>query len=188
MLLGICLKDAGAVVPLLVLWVGAAIPGIAMKRVHSSVASDSEDQGSEHAYEDVVETMISKGCKYGVQWEAFNQVIGIQEAILKACELVEQDGVKAWYIGACKDPHDRFFSEPSPHSRRFHCLHPLLLRKNAGEVEKAVLQGCLEQLLLFPLRDKCANRSGGGEGIHARSLRFVYVCLQWNESSLRAFA
>ena len=99
-----------------------------MKRAHDRVASDAEDQGSEKCFEDILEVVMAKGSKYSIQWEALNEVIGIKEAVAKAICLIQQENVEAWYIGACKDPYDRFFSEPNPHCRRFHCLHPLLLR------------------------------------------------------------
>ena len=46
--------------------------------------------------------------------------------------------------------------------------------KNMGKLEKEVLAGCKECLG----SSVCDNKSDGGEKVHAKSVRFLYVCVR----------
>jgi len=87
-------------------------------------------------------------------------------------------------VGACKDPYDHFFEEPSPHCMRFHCLYPVWLGKKAGAMEKEVLLHCRWDEEALP-KCKNAKSSKGGERISPKSIRFVYVCVRWKRFSVQ---
>ena len=54
-------------------------------------------------------------------------------------------------------------------------MYPLLLGKDMGKVERNVLEVLRKGEVKL---SKMANIGGGGEGIHRRSLRFLYVCVR----------
>ena len=154
-----------------------------MKRSFSEIASD-EESTSPACLDDIRSAVASKKDKFCVQWDYFEY--DEESAKEMAVSIVEHPDVETWYVGACKDPYDRFFEQPSPHSVRFHCLYPVWLGKKAGDMEKEILR---HSRWARSGHSKCQNApsSKGGEGISPLSIRFVYVCVRWTRASLRVF-
>ena len=152
-----------------------------MKRSISEIASDEESTGAA-GLDDIRLAVASKDHKFCVQWDHFEY--DEDSAKENAVSIVKHPDVEAWYVGACKDPYDRFFEQPSPHCVRFHCCYPVWLGKKAGDMEKEVLR---HSRWTESGQSKCQNApsSKGGEGISPLSIRFVYVCVRWTRASLR---
>ena len=152
-----------------------------MKRSLATGPSDGDSESSDHV-DDVVGAVQSKKDKFSVQWMFFQD--DDETAKEYAVSIVEHPDVESWYVGACKDPYDRFFEEPSPHCVRFHCLYPVWLGKKAGGIEIDILRHCRWARTDI---SKCANApaSRGGEGISPLSIRFVYVCVEWTRASVQ---
>ena len=72
----------------------------------------------------------------------------------------------------------RFFKEPSPHKLKYDALFPLFIDKNMGKYEKSFLKVLRAGNVAT---DKLKNLSGGGEGIHFKSNRFLYFTVKYRE-------
>ena len=157
------------------------LPKFSSATMKRSISEVSEDVSDGESWEDVRWAVQGKQSKFCVQWEHLSKAQDDAQEI--AVSIVQHPEIESWYVGACKDPYDRFFEDPSPHCMRFHCLFPVWLGKKAGQMEKEVFFHCRCVQEALP---KCSNAasSKGGEGISPLSIRFVYVCVKWKRSFL----
>ena len=110
--------------------------------------------------------------KYGVSWEFMGPN---QQALTQARLFCVREGVQSYYIGVTKEPVARYHEiEEGAHCRRFHQMFVLAVGKHMGQLEKVVIAGCRKSC-----PELCENKSGGGEGIHEESVRFLYICLRF---------
>ena len=146
-----------------------------MKRHHEP----DEDSDSSQSFQDVISQAYAEADQYGVSWCFFEpgQTRTSRTTAFQAMKTkVASPEVQEYYIGVCKSPAHRFYNEPAPHKLRFDAIFPLLVGQNMGKTEKNYLQVLRAgQVDLH----KLMNKSGGGEGVHARSVRFLYFCVKW---------
>ena len=118
----------------------------------------------------------------GVLWGSY-QIEHSPEAVLGAAkEIAARADVLSFYVGVCKSPVQRFYEKPRaewvPHMERFHAMYMLSLGRHMGELEKNLIRECRSVA-----SQKCLNKSGGGEGIHRKSIRFCYVAVRFRSGA-----
>ena len=145
-------------------------------------ASDTEleesDSGSQQDFEDVVERAQLKELSYGILWLHFGE---IAEAKLKALTIASLPEVQAFYIGVCKIPASRFYEADSALCREYQRMYPLAVGKNMGRLEKQVIAACRgfehHGVSVAPTAP-CKNKGPGGEKVHRKSVRFLYIAVK----------
>ena len=104
-----------------------------------------------------------------------------EKVVSEAKDLADSADTKAFYVGVCKSPSERFFEKPVPervpHMARLHAMYVLSLGRNMGELEKEVIRECRAVA-----SEKCLNKSRGGEGIHRKSVRLCYIAVRYRDS------
>ena len=140
--------------------------------------SRSSSSGSAQSYEDVIADAVQEEARYGVSWDHFRR--GAERADRQASfrtikQIVEAQEVLKYYVGVCKSPAHRFFKEPRPHKMRFDQPYPLLVGKGMGQVERNILEVLRKGEVQL---HKLENIGPGGEGVHRRSIRFLYLCVK----------
>ena len=147
-------------------------------------SEESSTQETEGAHQDLLEAAQRaseqwKQFSAGVLWGSF-QIANSPEAVLEeAKKIAVRADVLRFYVGVCKSPVQRFYEKPTatwvPHMERFHAMCMLSLGRHMGEFEKKLIRECRSVA-----SQKCLNKSGGGEGIHRKSIRFCYVAVRFH--------
>ena len=148
------------------------------KREGSGSSTESDTSLKPHEIDDRVRDAQRRAHAYGPRWEYFSrgfERFDRQQAYGLVKMLASSTETSKYYIGVCKDPASRFFEPPSAHKHNFDCMFPLLLGKNMGEVERNFLKTLRTKNIEL---HKLENKSTGGEGVHPRSLRFLYICVK----------
>ena len=150
---------------------------------------DYEDDDSEDACEDVLGRSRAASAFYGVSWASFvegssreNRLQGFKT--MKT--FVTGENTAKWYIGVTFCPVHRFFHEPGPHKLNYDVLHVLYLGVDVGRFEKnwlKILQLASDQ----KCRSKCQNKGPGGERVRRHAVRYLYVCLKYNQPPTGGF-
>ena len=150
---------------------------------------DYEDDDSEDACEDVLGRSRAASAFYGVSWASFvkgssreNRIHGFNT--MKT--FVTGENIAKWYIGVTFCPVHRFFHEPGPHKLNYDVLHVLYLGVDVGRFEKnwlKILQLAFDQKCL----SKCQNKGPGGERVRRHAVRYLYVCLKYNQPPTGGF-
>ena len=150
---------------------------------------DYEDDDSEDACEDVLGRSRAASAFYGVSWASFvegssreNRLQGFKT--MKT--FVTGENTAKWYIGVTFCPVHRFFHEPGPHKLNYDVLHVLYLGVDVGRFEKnwlKILQLAFDQKCL----SKCQNKGPGGERVRRHAVRYLYVCLKYNQPPTGGF-
>ena len=156
------------------------------KRPEPLNSEESSESDTEGAHQDLIHARRVE-CQ---TWRALTGVLWLHfqegrdeaaEAVEEAKEIVQDTQVFQFYIGVCKSPAQRFYEKPMPewvhHMERFHAMYVLCFGRNMGEFEKKLLSECRSVAA-----EKCVNKSGGGEGIHCRSLRCCYVAVRYRDT------
>ena len=134
--------------------------------------SEQSDGSAESDYKDLLQ-MAQDNCeKYGVQFQHY-QGRHVRHGIMWAIQLCQSENVQSWYVGASKDPAERFYEFDNAHRFRFQVMYVLALGTNIGHFEKRAIQKCTET---FPSGRQ--NVGNGGEHIHKDSVKFLYICLK----------
>ena len=161
---------------------------------------DYEDDDSEDACEDVLGRSRAASAFYGVSWASFvegssreNRLQGFKT--MKT--FVTGENTAKWYIGVTFCPVHRFFHEPGPHKLNYDVLHVLYLGVDVGRFEKnwlKILQLAFEvRLKILQLAfdqkclSKCQNKGPGGERVRRHAVRYLYVCLKYNQPPTGGF-
>ena len=161
---------------------------------------DYEDDDSEDACEDVLGRSRAASAFYGVSWASFvegssreNRLQGFKT--MKT--FVTGEHTAKLYIGVTFCPVHRFFHEPGPHKLNYDVLHVLYLGVDVGRFEKnwlKILQLAFEvRLKILQLAfdqkclSKCQNKGPGGERVRRHAVRYLYVCLKYNQPPTGGF-
>ena len=148
------------------------------KRARSPSKTPSD---SSNSFEDIIGHAHLELEDYGVSWRYFergSKRATKQAAFMHLKNLVIKPEVTSYYVGVCKSPAHRYFNEPAPHKKNYDVLFPLLVGKNMGKTERNFLRVLRVGGVVV---EKLKNLSTGGEGIHPRSVRFLYVCVTWRK-------
>ncbi len=97
------------------------------------------------------------------------------DAQRKAIESASTPEVEAYYVGVCKLPASRFYDSESALSRKYQRMYTLAVGKDMGKVEKAVIKACRAKVSCRSAL--CQNKSAGGEKVHPKSVRFIYIAV-----------
>ena len=93
---------------------------------------------------------------------------------------VTGENIAKWYNGVTFCPVHRFFHEPGPHKLNYDVLHVLYLGVDVGQFEEnwlKILQLAFDQKCL----SNCQNKGPGGERVRRHAVRYLYVCLKYNQ-------
>ena len=132
----------------------------------------SVDSQSDLDFEDVVSEAQTLDRLYGVSWKYFeNKEVG--NALANASEIALDLDVDKYYIGIAKTPAFRFYEKPEPHCMKYQVMYVLLVGIKMGTIEKQFIKECKR---IRP--SAIENKSNGGEGIHPKSIRFLYICVR----------
>ncbi len=118
-----------------------------------------------------------------VNWWRFSGT-NLEDGWQAAFDLASNAHTYRWYVGVTDKPLGRMEGDPSnpdmiPHKRRgYHCLQPLIVTRNAGELEKLWTKRLTDQLGYA----RRGNKGNGGEHVRAGAEKFVYVCIRWQKS------
>ena len=143
--------------------------GLSMRK-RKAAALESESSSDDN-YEDLVEEAKGECVKFGVSFEDFTP--SEKGAFQMAVSEVTRDDVVSYYVGVCKSPCQRFYREPAPHKTCFDELRVLMVGKHMGFFERKLIQELRREC-----PSKMRNKGSGGEGIHERSIGFLYIALK----------
>ena len=146
------------------------------KRKAEEQDAGEESESSANDFEDVVYAAQENSQHFGIIWDLFEHN-SAKMSYSRLKEEVLKEDVFSYYVGVCKDPCWRFYCEPSPHRLRFQELWPLIVGKSMGKIERQLIS---ELRKVCPEKMKNSAQSSGGEGIHAQSVRFLYLCFHRN--------
>ena len=163
-------------------WVSQRLNSSKGKRRCMTWSLSSSESDSEEPIQDIVDARRAECQTWkeltGVLWLHFQFSKDDAGVVEEAKGIVQDKQVKHFYIGVCKSPAERFYKKPLPewvpHMTRFHALYVLSFGRDMGRFEKKLLSECCSIA-----REKCVNKTFGGEGIHCRSLRFAYVAVTY---------
>ena len=102
-----------------------------------------------------------------------------------ALQLASNDTTFLWYIGVTETPFERMMGDPTkttvkPHKHRYNCLYPLLIIRDAAELEKRWIADLTSHLGW----SRRGNVGPGGEHVLAGSVKFVYICIRWQKGDI----
>ena len=153
-------------------------PRLADDASDDSDAESSASSATMHRrFDDVVAGEIDEAAQFGVSWQHFvkgEEVENRKMAWRTILKFAESEETRRFYIGVCKSPAHRFFKKPAPHKFKFDVLYPLLVGRDMGKVEKNMLQVIRKGQVAL---GKLENVGPGGEGVHRKSIRFLYLCV-----------
>ena len=109
-----------------------------------------------------------------VNWCLFNG-IDIKAGWEAARKLASNEYTCRWYVGVTDAPLRRMEGQPQPHKWKYDCLHPLIVTREAADVERCWIKD-LTQLLG---RSRRGNNGDGGERVARGATKFVYLCIKW---------
>ena len=144
---------------------------------HESVRSSDLDEGLVSFITTAQDE--SKDCS-SINWLRFSGT-NREDGWRAALNLASNGQTDRWYVGVTESPVRRMlgdFLRPAtmtPHNRKYHCLYPLIVTRDAVAVEKSWILGLTSELGYFR-RD---NVGPGGEHVLVGATKFVYLCIRW---------
>ena len=148
---------------------------------------ESSDESKEGAIGHDIIGANKRDCR---KWKAWTGVLWTQidplvvydaDVVAAGMHLVLDDNVRWFYFGITGDVETRFYLQPqntwSPHMERFHCMWPLSLGTNMGDLERKLIAAGKDPITGAP--HKCLNKSAGGERVNPNAQLFSYVCIRW---------